>query len=155
MRAGRRSMLTFCLSSSRPRAIFASSNRSSRRNHLIIYRHLVQARQVGMLAFVEVVAVSEKSEVVENEGDSFGGEDGVRVGDMNVEMRAGRIAGVSELCDHLARFYFLMDAHADAVLLQMREHEVFVRRDANDDVIAGDVRQRDGWRLAGRVIFVF
>jgi len=106
-----------------------------------------------MLAFVEVVAVSEKSEVVENEGDSFGGEDGVRVGDMNVEMRAGRIAGVSELCDHLARFYFLMDAHADAVLLQMREHEVFVRRDADDDVIAGDVLQRDGWRLAGRMIF--
>src|SRR5438270_10968280 len=108
MRAGRRSMLTFCLSSSRPRAIFASSNRSSRRHHFIIYGHLVHARQVGMLAFLEVVAVSEESKVVDNEVDSFGVEDGVGFGDMNVAMRAGRVAGVFELCDPVSRSWFLL-----------------------------------------------
>jgi hypothetical protein len=95
--------------------------------------------------FVGLVVAAEafKGELVEHEWNALGCEVGWRVHYLKVKVGRRRLSCISEQCKHIALFYAIAAPNAKAPVFQVRIHDVARVAHTENDLIAGEIRNRE------------
>src|SRR6516164_7590916 len=119
--------------------------------HSIAWRDRAQPWH-GYLLFGIVRTWAKIREIREYEGNALGLQHRVAIGHLQVQVRASRVAAVPEECERISSVDMVAGSHLDASSLQMSERDETVSCNLQNDVISGNVVQRDRRHNARSVV---